>query len=117
LCNKALSLSKSLQTLTTKFTTYFAQQYHLEKLSTKLDNWHTLDFSTFMLELNKAIKTVKGKPLTKTDEFNWIDLFEESKQKAQALSAQITQTDNEIDQRVYQLYGLSPEEIAIVESK
>jgi hypothetical protein len=112
-----LASNKNLQTLSTKFTTYFAQQYHLEKLSTKLVNWHTLDFSTFILELNKAIKTVKGKLLTRKDEFNWIDLFEENKQKAQALSAQITQTDNEIDQRVYQLYGLTPEEIAIVEGK
>jgi hypothetical protein len=44
-----------------------------------------------------------------------MDLFEENKKKALELKAEIDQTDKEIDQMVYELYGLSEEEIAIVE--
>jgi REP element-mobilizing transposase RayT len=101
---------------------YFTQKYSLNKLSKKLQNWHELDFGDFIKELNKAIKAhiklgYKGlKPLDKKEEFEWLDLFEENKQKAQALQTQINQTDKQIDQMVYELYGLTEEEIAIVEN-
>ena len=42
--------------------------------------------------------------------------FNEQKQKAQALKAEIDKTDKAIDQMVYELYGLTEEEIAIVEN-
>lgn len=109
-----------------KFQTYLQQKFSLQKLSKRLQNWHELDFGDFIKELNKAIKAnnklrVKENleeipTLTKKDEFEWLDLFEENKQKAQALQTQINQTDKEIDQMVYELYGLTEEEIAIVEN-
>jgi len=37
------------------------------------------------------------------------------KLQAQALKSEIDKTDNEIDQMVYQLYGLTEDEIKIVE--
>lgn len=43
--------------------------------------------------------------------------IEENKQKALALKAEIDQTDKEIDQMVYELYGLTEEEIKIVEGE
>lgn len=42
-------------------------------------------------------------------------LLLEEQQKAQVLQNQINQTDAEIDQMVYELYGLTEEEIRIVE--
>ena len=42
-------------------------------------------------------------------------LFEENKKKVVDLKTQIDQTDREIDHMVYALYGLTEEEIAIVE--
>ena len=113
--NLMMSLTKELQSVNNKFTTYFCGQYKIEKLSNKLEQWYILDFADFVIELNKIIKTVKGVPLTKKDEFDWIDLFNENKQKAQALKSQIDSTDKEIDQLVYKLYDLTEEEIAIVE--
>lgn len=110
-----ISNTRAFQTLTTKFTTYFAGQNKLEKLSNKLEKWYELDFASFIAELNKAIKTVKGTPLTKKDEIEWMDVFNEYKQKAVALTTQIKTTDKEIDNMVYALYGLSEEEIRIVE--
>ena len=67
-------------------------------------------------ELNKAIKAAKGTLLTKKDEFEWMELFEENKKKALELKSQIEQTDREIDRMVYDLYGLTEEEIQIVEN-
>ncbi len=110
-----LSLNKDFLTINNKFSTYFSGQYKIQKISTKLEQWYTLEFANFITELNKAIKTVKGTPLTKKDEFDWIDLFNENKQKAQAVKAQIDETDKEIDQMVYKLYDLTDEEIKIVE--
>jgi type II restriction/modification system DNA methylase subunit YeeA len=47
--------------------------------------------------------------------FLQIDLFEENKQKANALQQEIAVTDKAIDAMVYKLYELSEEEIKIVE--
>ena len=41
--------------------------------------------------------------------------FNEQKQKATELKIEIEKTDKEIDQMVYELYGLTEEEIKIVE--
>lgn len=128
-----LSVTKNFQKLILKFQTYLQQKFQLEKLSKKLQNWHELDFGDFIKELNKAIKAnnklkakqlaegvissaVEISPLTKKNEFEWLDLFEENKQKAQALQTKINQTDAEIDAMVYELYGLTDEEIKIVEN-
>jgi len=44
-----------------------------------------------------------------------MELFEENKKKAVELQGQIDATEKEIDQMVYELYGLTDEEIRIVE--
>ena len=44
-----------------------------------------------------------------------MELFEENKKKVVDLKTQIDPTDREIDRMVYALYGLTEEEIAIVE--
>jgi type I restriction-modification system DNA methylase subunit len=124
--NKMILETSELDNVENKFQTYLKQKFQLEKLSKKLQNWHELAFGDFIKELNKAIKAnnkLRAKedlepiaPLTKKDEFEWLDLFEENKQKAQALQTQINQTDAEIDQMVYELYNLTKEEIEIVEN-
>lgn len=121
-----LSLSKELSNTNSKFTKYLQSQFAIEKLTKKLENWYELDFGDFIKEINKAIKVtnkerVKSeqpviKELTKLDEMDWMDVFETKKAEAQALKQQINTTDREIDAMVYELYGLSDEEIAIVEN-
>lgn len=56
--------------------------------------------------------------LSKLDEMEWMEVFEAQKAEAVQLQEQeqINKTDKEIDQIVYELYGLSEEEIKIVES-
>lgn len=110
-----LFLNKELQETASKFSKYFSGQFKIEKLSGKLEKWYFLSFEEFIKEINKAIKTQKGTPLTKKEEFDWIDLFEENKKKANEIQNQIAKTDKEIDLMVYELYGLNEEEIGIVE--
>ncbi|WP_262713937.1 TaqI-like C-terminal specificity domain-containing protein [Pseudotamlana haliotis] len=109
-----------------KFKRYFVKSFSLFKVSRKLQNWHELGFGEFIKELNRAVKSnnklrvkegLEEVPtLTKKDEFEWLDLFEDNKEKAQDLQNQINQTDKEINAMVYELYGLNEDEITIVEN-
>lgn len=69
-----------------------------------------LDFSVFLKELKKA-KMSFGL----SEEVEWMKYFNNEKAKMLALQSDIDQTDNKIDQIIYLLYGLSEEEIIIVE--
>jgi type I restriction-modification system DNA methylase subunit len=124
--NTILDLNKSFAEIGNTFRKFLTSQFPLEKISKKLQNWHELEFGDFIKELNKVIKAtnkIRAKEnlepipvLIKKDEFEWMELFEENKKKAQDLQAQITATEKEIDQMVYELYGLTEDEIAIVEN-
>ena len=102
--------SKALKSLSGKFEKTISRKFELEKLSNNLENWHTLTYSEFLKELKK--QKVK---LSLSEEAEWEEYFEVEKAKAQAIQQQINETDREIDQMVYELYGLTEEEIRIVE--
>ena len=70
-----------------------------------------LSYGEFIKELGK--KKIK---LSLSQEAEWEDYFSQEQQKAVVLKQQIDTTDKEIDQMVYALYGLTEEEIAIVEN-
>lgn len=80
------------------------------KPSKKMQQFYLHDFQTFLSELKK--KKVK---LTLSQQDEWEPYFEESKAAIVAQQAEIDQTDREIDALVYELYGLTEEEIRIVE--
>jgi type I restriction-modification system DNA methylase subunit len=107
--------NKEFITIATTFQTYVQSQFSIEKLSKKLQNWYELPFADFIKELNKAIKTSGGSPLSKLQEMDWMEVFETKKAAAQTLKTQINTTDQEIDQLVYQLYDLTEAEIKLVE--
>ncbi len=123
--DEMLTLNKEFQEKSNKFKKYFSGQLGLEKLSKKLENWHELTFADFIKEFNKAIKKAnkekekEGLPavavLTKKDEIEWMDVFEDYKKEVQTLQTQINQTDNQIDLMVYKLYELTHEEVLIVD--
>ena len=108
--DKMLALNKELQEVSQKFQRMIMRKFEIEKLSTKLQNWYLLNFDEFMKELKKA--KIK---LSLSDEANWEDYFIVEKEKADTLSNEITKTDKEIDKMVYELYGLSDDEIKIIE--
>ena len=110
--NSVSHFSKSCNT----FTKYLQSQFTIDKFSKKLQNWHELEFGDFIKELNKAIKKVGEEKLSKSDEMDWMEVFETKKVEVLKLKAEIDKTVNEIDQMVYELYGLNKEEIQIVEN-
>ena len=109
--DQMLSLNKELQELSAKFQRNLQREFSLETLSKKLQNWYELSFAEFLKELAKAKLN-----LTLSQKAEWEDYFLAEQQKAVSIKSKIDQTDKEIDQMVYNLYGLTKEEIEIVES-
>jgi len=107
-----LSLNKELQKSTSQFLNLLQSKFKIEKLSIKLQNWYELEFSNFLKELKKAKLS-----LSLTEEAQWMQYFNDEKQKALKLQKEIENTDKEIDKMVYKLYELTSEEIKIVEGK
>jgi hypothetical protein len=105
-----LSLNKELQEQSQKFQRTIQRKFELEELPKKLQDWYKLSYAEFIKELAK--KKVK---LSLSQEAEWEDYFIEESKKALELKATIDATDKAIDAMVYELYGLSEEEIAIVE--
>ncbi len=128
--------------ITSNFLQLLQSKYALEKPSKKLKNWHELEFGVFLKELEKARKKAFSnssavssngfkpigtkppeltekqtfKPIGLAEQAEWMQYFNEQKSKVQALQSDIAKTDHDIDQIVYQLYGLTEEEIQIVEA-
>lgn len=92
------------------FLKFLVSKYNISKFSTKIENWFDLSFVDFIAEIKK--QKIK---LSLQEESEWFTFFEQEKQKALTIKIEIDKTDKEIDQLVYQLYGLSDEEIKIVE--
>ena len=102
--------SNELLTKSNSFISLVKSKYTIEKLSKNLKNWHKLEFGEFLKELKK-----KKVQLSLSDEAEWMNYFNEQKEKAQNLKSEIDKTDSEIDQMVYELYGLTEVEIKMVE--
>ena len=106
-----LSFNKELQEILSKFQRTLQRKFNLDSLPKKLENWYELTFTEFVKELAK--KKVK---LSLSEEAEWEDYFLQEQQKAVAIKNEIVATDKAIDKMVYELYGLSEEEISIVEN-
>jgi hypothetical protein len=106
-----LQLNKDLQEQTRKFLSLLQSDFKLEKPSKKIEEFYTLTWSEFEKELSKNKITLLG--VSKDD---WFDRFDRFKKLALELKTQIDLTDKEIDRMVYELYGLTEEEIQIVEN-
>ena len=85
-------------------------KFKLDEMPRKLKDWFKLSYCEFIKELAK--KKVK---LSLFEKVEWEDYFNSESKKALELKAQIDATDKTIDAMVYELYGLTDEEIKIVE--
>ena len=112
---KEISISSSsLLGITQGFASYCKKSLNVS-LNKKLHSWHELEFADFIKELNKTIKNSGGNKLTKSDEIEWMELFEAKRAEAQKIKSEIEKTANGIDRMVYELYGLTEDEIKLVE--
>jgi type I restriction-modification system DNA methylase subunit len=105
-----LQQSNELLDKSNSFTSLLKSKYSLEKISKKLQNWYELKFGDFLKELKK-----QKIQFSLNEEADWMQYFNEQKVKAQTLKTEIDKTDKEINQIVYELYGLTEVEIKIVE--
>lgn len=83
------------------------------KLTAKLKEWWNLpDFAAFQKEVEKALKAKI--PLQERNEWeNWITT---SRAEIQALTAEIARLEAEINARVYALFDLTADEVALLEA-
>ena len=105
-----IKLYSEIRFVVDSFYSHIKLKYQLNSITKKLQNWHDLEFKDFLKELQKA--KIK---LSLSEEAEWMNYYNEQKQKAQTLKSEIDKTDREIDRMVYALYGLTEEEIKIVE--
>lgn len=83
------------------------------KLSTKLKEWWALpDFAAFQKEVKKTLKA--DIPLKERND--WQDLLDDGRTRINALSAEIKSTEDQINAKVYALFDLTPDEIALLEA-
>jgi type I restriction-modification system DNA methylase subunit len=106
-----LQKNMELQTIKTNFVKLLQSRYAGININTKLNNWNELTYKDFCKELEK--QKIK---LSISEQAELMHYFEQEQNKANSIQHTITQTDKEIDQMVYKLYELTPEEIAIVEN-
>ena len=98
-----------LQEKRSRFLRRLSENLEGVKITTALQRFDQMDFAGFVTELKKQKIRLS---LSEQDE--WEEYFNKNVSECQQLSSQIAQTDNEIDQRVFDLYGLTPDEREIV---
>ena len=109
LADKMLSLHKDLQEKRSRFLRRLSENLEGVKITSALQTFDELDFAGFLAELKK--QKIK---LSLSQQDEWEEYFNQNKEACQALAQQISETDQEIDTRVFDLYGLTPEEREIV---
>ena len=92
-----------------QFTDYLAAIYAPKSITEKLTKFFKLDFKTFIDEMKK--QKVKFTP---NQEMDIMPLFEEKSNELVDLSRIIDALDAELDDVVFNLYGLTDDEIKIV---
>ncbi|MGE0084897.1 MAG: DNA methyltransferase [Desulfococcaceae bacterium] len=108
-----LTQNKALHHFKQDFLIFLKNELKPVKITSKMENWPDLNWDEFKTELKKA--KVKFDDLNLKDRKQWQDYFLEQREKALKIKGIIDKTDKEIDKMVYDLYGLTKEEIRIVE--
>ena len=93
-----------------QFADYLTAMYSPKAISEKLSEFYMLDFKGFIDELKK--QKVK---LTPKQEMELMPLFAEKARELVGLSQEIDRLDAELDEMVFELYGLTEDEREIVE--
>ena len=112
LAEEMLTLNKDMQQKRSRFLRRLQENMPGIKINGALETFDNLDFAGFVAELKK--QKIK---LTLVQQDEWEGYFNQYKTECQSLKTQIATTDKEIDNKVYELYGLTEEEIEVVEGK
>lgn len=83
------------------------------KLTTKLKEWWTLpDFAAFRAEVKKAFNA----DIPLSERSDWEDWITRDRAEIARLTVEIAHAEAKIDEIVYDLFDLNPEEVALLES-
>lgn len=104
-----LENNKILQDKINKFLKRLNGSFEIEKLSKKLEAFYDLEFADFVKELKK-----KKVVLSLKDQDEWEEYFDSYKKEVLELKGKINSCDKEIDEMVFDLYGLNEEEREVV---
>lgn len=110
LANTMLSLNSQLQENRSRFLRRLSENIEGAKITTALQTFDHMDFADFVAELKK--QKIK---LTLPQQDEWEDYFLQYADACHQLTDQIAATDNDINLRVYHLYGLTYDEVLIVD--
>lgn len=99
-----------LQEKRTRFLHRLSENFEGIKITTALQTFDQLDFKGFVSELKK--QKIK---LSLVQQDEWEEYFNQYREACQQLTNQIAETDQEIDLKVYHLYGLTYEEVLTVD--
>jgi len=109
--NQMLQLNHQLHEEINGFKHWIKKEFNVDKMSKKLEKYYELSEDEFIDELRKKKVDTKAR---KNREYLERE-FTESLAIIKPLLQEIEETDNEIDQMVYELYGLTDDEIKIIE--
>jgi len=111
--SKAAQDRLKLQTALTRRIPDLCPPEREPKLNTKLKEWWTLpDFSTFRAEVKKVFKA----DIPLSERSDWEDWIARDRAEIARLTAEIAQAEAKIDGIVYELFDLTPDEIALLEA-
>ena len=109
--NQMLLMNEQLQEKRNRFLRRLSDNFEGIKITGVLSAFDQLNFADFLKELKKQKITLK---LLEQEE--WEDYFNNYRSVCNQLSEQIAETEKEIDFRVYKLYGLTYDEVLIVDT-
>lgn len=109
IASSILSLTQQLQQKRSRFLRRLSDNFEGVKITIALQQFDAMDFKDLVAELKK--QKIK---LTLSQQDEWEDYFNERVSECRELSTKIKATDSEIDNRVFDLYGLTEEERKIV---
>jgi len=110
LVKQSLDLNSKLQIHISDFINFMNSKFNIALSVNNFQEWYKLDFLDFI----KVLKKLKIH-LTLSEESEWLKYFNEQKDMLLNISMNIEKIDKELNKIVYELYGLSAEEIKIVE--
>ena len=108
--DKMLSINQQLQEKRTRFLRRLTENFDGIKITTALQTFDQLDFKGFVSELKK--QKIK---LSLVQQDEWEEYFNQYREACQQLTNQIAETDQEIDLKVYHLYGLTYDEVLTID--
>lgn len=111
LAEAMLRLVKQLREKRNSFLTCLKDNVQGVKITGNLSIFDHFDFSVFLSELKKQKKILKL-----AEQKDWREYFNECTTSCRQLSEQIKETNKEIDLHVYKLYGLTYDEVLIVDA-